>query len=392
MKKKIAGNVSFVGYIDWDLKNFHGVDYKIRNGSSQNAYLIEEEKTVLIDTVYKPNKCDFVKNLENSIDLKKIDYIVINHAECDHSGALCALIKKIPNVPIFCSMLTKNSLVGQYGDLDFNFNIVKNMDELDIGCGKKLKFIDMKMLHWPDSMATYLTGDEILFSNDAFGQHFAVEELFADKADPLLLEKEALKYFVNILNPFSPILLKKLDELENLNLPIKIIAPSHGAIWRKNPTQILEKYRKWADGYSSDQITIVYDTMWEGTKKLANHIANEISLKKPDTIVKVFNISKTDKNEITTEIFKSYMVFVGSPTVNNSIMSSVAGFLEYVKQLKFKNKKAAAFGCYGWSGESVKILQEKLKEAGFDVNENVIKSLWNPNKEFLDNIKVLNYI
>lgn len=378
MRKHVKGNVSWVGYIDWELETFHGDDYSIMNGSSQNAYLIEEEKTVLIDTVWTPHRFDFVENLKKEIDLNKIDYIIANHGECDHSGALTALMDEIPGKPIYCTANAVKSIEGQYGKRGWNFNVVKTGDSLDIGNGKKLVFVEMRMLHWPDSMAAYMTGDNILFANDAFGQHFAVEELFNDKANQCLLYKEALKYFVNILNPFAPILKKKLAEIAALNLQFDIIAPSHGAIWRENPLQIVEKYAQWADAYQENQVTVAYDTMWEGTTKLAHAIAAEISRQSPETVVKVFNVAKADKNEIMTEVFKSKAIAVGSPTVGNSILSSVAGWLEFLKQLKFKNKKAAAFGCYGWSGESVKILKELLAGAGFAVVDEEIRSLWNP--------------
>ena len=267
--------------------------------------------------------------------------------------------------------------------------MVKTGDSVDIGNGKQLVFVEMKMLHWPDSMATYMTGDNFLFSNDAFGQHYPVEELFNDRANPCLLNKEAMKYFANILNPFAAILTKKLDEIGKLNLPIEMIAPSHGAIWRDNPLQIVEKYAAWAAAYQEDQVTIAYDTMWEGTTKIAHRIAEEIHRQSPDTVVKVFNIAKADKNEIMTEVFKSRAIAVGSPTVSNSYLSSVAGWLEFLKQLKFKNKKAAAFGCYGWSGESVKLLQAKLAEAGFEVIEENVRSMWNPEKSDFEGIPAL---
>lgn len=381
MRKLVKNNVNWVGYLDWELETFHGDDYSIMNGSSQNSYIIEEEKTVLIDTVWTPHKNDFVENLKSEIDLKKIDFIVANHAECDHSGSLTALMKEIPNTPIYCTALCQKSIEGQYGKQDWDFHIVKTGDSIDIGNGKKLIFIEMKMLHWPDSMATYMTGDNILFSNDAFGQHFAVAELFADKANQCLLWHEALKYFVNILNPFAVLVSKKIDEIKGLNLPIDMIAPSHGAIWRENPMQIIEKYAEWANAYQENQITIAYDTMWEGTTKIAHKIAEEIQKQSPDTVVKVFNISKQDKNEIMTEVFKSKAIAVGSPTAVNDILASVTGWMAFLKSLKFKNKKAAAFGCYGWSGESVKILQEKLRESGFNVIDENIKSLWNPDEE-----------
>ena len=378
MRKHVKANVSWVGYIDWELEWFHGEDYSIKNGSSQNAYLIEEEKTALIDTVWLPHRFEFVENLEKEIDLHKIDLIVANHGECDHSGALVALMEKIPDTPIYCTANAVKSIEGQYGKRGWNFNVVKTGDSVDIGNGKRLVFVEMRMLHWPDSMATYLTGDNILFSNDAFGQHYAVEELFNDKADQCLLYKEAMKYFANILNPFSPILVKKLEEIGKLNLPIEMIAPSHGAIWREEPLQIVSKYEEWAAAYQEDQITVVYDTMWEGTAKLAHAIAAELHKQNPETVVKVFSLAKTDKNELMTEVFKSRAIAVGSPTVSNSYLSSMAGWLEFLKQLKFKNKKAAAFGCYGWSGESVKLLQEKLREAGFTVIEEHVRSQWNP--------------
>ena len=376
MRKAVKGNVSWIGYLDWELQHFHGDDYSIINGSSQNAYLIEEEKTVLVDTVWTPHRFAFVENLKKEIDLKKIDFIVANHGECDHSGSLTTILEEIPDVPIYCTENAVKSIEGQYGKRGWNFHVVKTGDSLEIGNGKKLIFLEMRMLHWPDSMATFLTGDNILFSMDAFGQHYAVEELFSDKANQCVLMKEAMKYYANILTPFAPILRKKLEEITALNLPIEMIAPSHGAIWRENPMQIVEKYAEWAQDYQEDQVTIAFDTMWEGTTKIAYSIAEEIHRQSPDTVVKVFNISKSDKNEVMTEVFKSKAIAVGSPTVANSILSPVAGWLEFLKQLKFKKKKAAAFGCYGWSGESVKVLQESLKAAGFQVIPENIRAEW----------------
>ena len=378
MKRTIKGNVSWIGYIDWELESFHGDDYSILNGSSQNAYLVEEEKTVLIDTVWAPHRFEFIENLKKEIDLNKIDYIVANHGEVDHSGALAELMKEIPDTPVYCTANAVKSLEGQYGKHGWDFHVVKTGDSLDIGNGKKLIFVEMRMLHWPDSMATYLTGDNVLFSNDAFGQHYAVEELFNDKADQCLLNKEAMKYYANILNPFSPLVSKKIDEIVGLNIPIDMIAPSHGAIWRDNPLQIVEKYATWSKAYQEDQFTIIYDTMWQGTEKIAHRIAKEVQNISPDTVVKVFNCSKSDKNEIMTEVFKSRAIAVGSPTVGNDILSNLAGLLHFLKSLKFRNKKAAVFGCYGWSGEGNKVLAEQLKDSGFDVVDENIKSLWNP--------------
>ena len=381
MKRKIKNDVRWVGYIDWVLKAFHGDDFSIMHGSSQNAYLIEEEKTVLIDTVWAPHRFEFVENLKKEIPLDKIDFVIANHGEIDHSGALTALLAEIPDVPLYCTANAVKSLEGQYGKRGWNFKVVKTGDSLDIGNGKKLIFIEMPMMHWPDSMATYMTGDNILFSNDAFGQHFAVEELFNDKADQCLLYKEAMKYYANILNPFSMMVGKKLPEIAAMNLPIDMIAPSHGVIWRENPLQIVNKYAEWCAAYKEDQVTVIYDTMWDGTAAIAHEIAREINRQSPDTVVKVLNIAKTDKNEIMTEVFKSKAIAVGSPTAENNILSTVAGWLTFLKALRFKNKKAAAFGCYGWSGEGVGILKNLLKDAGFTVIDEEVKSLWNPDDD-----------
>ena len=381
MKKHIINNVWWIGKIDWELKTFHGSDFSINHGSSQNAYLIKEEKKVLIDTVWKPNSFEFVDNLQREIDLEDLDFIVVNHGEVDHSGALPTLLERIPNIPLYCSANAVKSLIGQYHHPEWNFKVVKTGDSVDIGNGKKLIFIEMRMLHWPDSMATYMTGDHILFSNDAFGQHLAVEELFNDLTDPCLLWDEAIKYYANILNPFSALVKKKIEEIKGLGLPIDLIATSHGAIWRDKPLQIVEQYYKWSQNYQENQITIVYDSMWDGTKQLAHRIGLEISTLSPDTRVKIMNISTSDKNDIMTEVFKSKAIAVGSPTVGQSIMSSVGGWLDFLHELKFKNKQAAVFGCYGWSGESTKVLREKLITAGFDVVEPEIKCNWNPTED-----------
>jgi flavorubredoxin len=380
MKKKVKNNVSWVGKVDWELKKFHGEEYSTHKGSTYNSYLIEEEKTVLIDTVWAPFAEEFVENLAREIDLSKIDYIVANHGEVDHSGALPALMKHIPDKPIYCTANAVKSLKGQYHQ-DWNFRVVKTGDRLDIGNGKELVFVEMAMLHWPDSMATYLTKDNILFSNDAFGQHYATEMLFNDLVDQCDLFNESIKYYANILTPFSKILKKKLDEVMSLNLQIDMIATSHGVIWRENPMQIVEEYSRWANDYRENQITIIYDTMWNGTRTLAEKISEGIGLADPDVVVKVFNLAKSDENDLITEVFKSKTVVMGSPTMSNSILHSVAGFIHLMKEMRFKNKKAAAFGCYGWSGESVKVINELMKDAGFEVAGEGFKNQWNPDAD-----------
>ncbi len=282
MKKTVKNNVSWVGYIDWELQTFHGDEYSIMNGSSQNAYLIEEEKTILMDTIWAPHRYEFIENLKAELgDLHKIDGIIVNHGEIDHSGSLTELLREIPGTPLYCTANAVRSLEGQFGKNGWNFHVVKTGDALEIGNGKKLIFVEMPMLHWPDSMATFLTGDNILFSMDAFGQHYAVEELFNDKADQTLLWKEALKYFVNILNPFSAILTRKLGEIAKLNLTIEMIAPSHGAIWCENPMQIVRKYADWASAYYENQITIPMTPCGRERRKLRTGSPQKFTVRVP---------------------------------------------------------------------------------------------------------------
>jgi flavorubredoxin len=380
VKKKIKNNVSWVGKVDWELRKFHGNEYSTHKGSTYNSYLIQEEKTALIDTVWSPFGEEFAENLAQEVDLQKIDYIVANHGETDHSGALPALLKRIPDKPLYCTANAVKSLKGQYHQ-DWNFQVVKTGDKLDLGNGKELVFVEMPMLHWPDSMATYLSKDNILFSNDAFGQHLAAEKLFNDLVDQGELFYEAIKYYANILTPFSPLLQKKLAEVISLNLAIDLIATSHGVIWRADPMQIVEKYSQWANAYQENQITIIYDTIWNGTKILAERIAEGIGLADTEVVVKVYNLAKSDENDLITEVFKSKAVIMGSPTISNSILHSVAGFIHLMKELKFKNKKAAAFGCYGWSGESVKVLNDLMANAGFEVISEGYRNQWRPDAD-----------
>lgn len=380
MKVNIKNNIDWIGKIDWEIRQFHGNEYSTHRGSTYNSYLIKEEKTVLIDTVWLPYAKEFIDNLAKEIDLKRIDYIIANHAEIDHSGGLPELMRYIPDTPIYCTANGVKSLKGHYHQ-DWNFVPVKTGDSLPIGKNKELVFVEMKLLHWPDSMACYLTGDNVLFSNDAFGQHYASEALFNDLVDQNELFNECIKYYANILTPFSSLVDKKIKEVLSLELPIDIIATSHGVIWRDNPAQIVEKYLEWSNAYQENQITIIYDTMWDGTRRMAESIAKGIRDKDNAVNIKVHNSSKTDKNDIITDIFKSKAILMGSPTINRGILTSIAGLIEEIKGLGFKGKKAAAFGCYGWSGESIRILSELLEQSGFEIIHEGIKALWNPDEE-----------
>ncbi|MBR9648767.1 anaerobic nitric oxide reductase flavorubredoxin [Clostridium tyrobutyricum] len=382
MGKKITDKVTWVGKVDWGLKRFHGDEYSTHKGSSYNSYLIRDKKTVLIDTVWQPYDKEFVSRLKEEIDLKEIDYIIANHNEIDHSGALPELMREIPGTPIYCTKNGAKIIKGHYHE-DWNFVEVKTGDTLDIG-ENKLIFVEAPMLHWPDTMFTYLTGENILFSNDGFGQHFATELLYNDKVDQGELYEQAIKYYANILNPFSTFVKKKINEILSLNLPLSMICPSHGIIWRENPAQIVEQYLKWADSYQEDQITFIYDTMWNSTRKMAEAIAEGIHEVSPSTVIKLMNSAKYDKNDIITEVFRSKAILVGSPTINNGYLFSIGGIVEMIKGLKFKGKSAAAFGSYGWSGEVVKQLTKALEESGFKIVDNGHRSLWIPDEKELD--------
>lgn len=379
---ELRKDIHWVGKIDWELRRFHGEEYSTHRGSTYNSYLVKDEKTVLIDTVWDPFGEEFVKNLEKAIDIGKLDYIVANHAEVDHSGGLKELMNLIPDKPIYCTANGVKSLRGHFHK-DWNFIPVKTGDKLSLG-KRELIFIEAPLLHWPDSMFCYLTGDNILFSNDAFGHHYATNLLYNNLVDQAELFQECIKYYANILTPFSSLVEKKIHEFMSLNLPLDMICPSHGVIWKDNPSQIVQKYLDWSKNYKENQITIVYDTMWNGTRSMAEAIAQGIKSGDDDVVCKLFNISKSDKNDVVTEVFKSKAILVGSPTINKGILSAVAGFLEELRGLKFKEKKAAAFGTYGWSGESVKMINARLKEADFELMNEGIRSLWNPDEKSIE--------
>ncbi|MDD1725750.1 MAG: anaerobic nitric oxide reductase flavorubredoxin [Euryarchaeota archaeon] len=383
MAFRIKENISWVGKVDWELRTFHGQEYSTHRGSSYNSYLVRETKTALIDTVWGPFSGEFVENLKKEITLDEIDFVIANHAESDHSGALPELMRHVPDVPIYCTSKAIDSLTGHYHQ-DWDFQAVKTGDTLSLG-SKELVFIEAPMLHWPDSMMSYLTGDNVLFSNDAFGQHIATELMYNDLVDQAELFQEAIKYYANILTPFSKLVDKKIKDVLALNVPVDMICPSHGVIWRDDPLQIVKKYVEWANAYSENQITIAYDTMWNGTRRMAEAIAQGIKAADPEVIVKLFNVARSDKNDLITEIFKSRAVLVGSPTVNKGVLSAAAAILEEIVGLKFQKKKAAAFGCYGWSGEAIKVISQRLKEGGFHVLNDGIMEKWNPNVEAIDN-------
>lgn len=382
MRFEVADSVFWVGKIDWELRKFHGEEYSAQRGSTYNSYLIKDEKTALIDTVWAPFSEEFVNNLSNFINLDSIDFIIANHGEIDHSGALAKLMDYIPGRPLYCTANAVKSLKGQYHK-DWNFQVIKTGQRLSLG-KKELIFIEAPMLHWPDSMFCYLTKNNILFSNDAFGQHFACESMFNDLADQDELWDECIKYYANILTPFNSFVKRKIDELLGLKLIINMICPSHGVIWRDNPLQIVNKYNQWASDYFENQITIIYDTMWNATRRIAETVAEGINAEDTSIKLKVYNAARSDKTRIIADIFRSKGVLIGSSTINRGILNSIGGILEQIRGLAFKKKFAASFCSYGWSGEAITIINDLLLKSGFELMAQGPKILWYPDEEELE--------
>jgi anaerobic nitric oxide reductase flavorubredoxin len=378
--KKVKNEVYWVGATDWKVRRFHGNELSTHRGTTYNSYVIKDEKTVLIDTVWEPLTERFFENLTEIVDPSTIDYVVVNHAEPDHSGALPVIMEYVPNATVIVSKRGLESVKRHYYK-DWNFKVVSTGDKINIG-KNDLVFIEAPMLHWPDSMFTYLTGENILFSNDAFGQHYASSSIFNDEVDEAEVHQEALKYYANILTPFSKFVTKKIDELKELNVPVDMIAPAHGIIWRKDPMQIVEKYYEWAQGKSNKSAVVIYNSMWGATHKMAEFIGK--GLGEAGIEYKIFNTATADKNDILTEVFKAKGVILGSSTVNNGLLTSLMPVIEELMGLKFIDKVGAAFGSYGWSGESPKLLKEYLTKANIKVIQDELKVKYMPDDNELE--------
>ncbi len=365
---KILPNIYWVGAIDWNVRNFHGHTYATEKGTTYNAYLILDDKVTLVDAVYKPFVDEMIENIRQIIEPKKIDYIIANHVEDDHSGTLPEILKLSPKAKVFGTGKCKDGLYKHYF-CDMDFQVVKTGDKLKLG-KKTLTFIEAPMLHWPDSMFSYLIEDELLLPNDAFGQHYATSGRFDDEVDEAILMDEATKYYANILWPFSPLVLKKIEEVQKLNIPIKIIAPSHGIIWRKDPGKIVNAYLSWAKNETKQKIVVVYETMWDATEKMARKIIEGII--NSGVEVKLFDVNKTGYTEIIKEMLDSQGYIIGSSTHNNGMLPTLAGFLEFLKGLKPKNRIACAFGSYGWGGGAVNSIEKILKELQVEIAQPAI--------------------
>ena len=376
---ELAKNVYWVGAIDWLTRDFHG--YSTNRGTTYNAYLIIDEKVTLIDTVKKPYRNELMHHIRSIIDPAKIDYIVVNHVEMDHSGSLPEVVKEINPEKIICSKMGQKALLKHFHHEDWPYHVVSPGEELSLG-EKTLSFLETRMLHWPDSMFTYVKEDQILFSSDAFGEHLATSERFDDEVNLDVLMHEATKYYANILTLYSPLVKKLLAKVAEMNLPIKMIAPDHGVVWRTHIDKILEAYGRWCVHEGKGNALIIYDTMWDSTRLMAKGIAE--GLQEQDIPYKMINLQVNHRSDVMTDVLEASVIILGCPTLNNGMLPRMAGFLMYMRGLRPTNKIGVAFGSYGWSGEAVKLMNKAMTEMKFTICHPGLKVQYVPEKSNLD--------
>ena len=376
---QITESVYGVGVTDWNVRDFHG--YSTDLGTTYNAYLILDQKTVLVDTVRQGFSDQLIDNISRVIDPKKIDYVISNHTEMDHSGSLARVMHRIgEDKPIFCSKMGHKNLAQHFWQ-KWNYRPVANGEELSLG-SRTLMFLETRMIHWPDSMFTYLKEDKILFSSDGFGQHYAGPEKYDDEIGDKIMH-HAKKYFANILLLYSTHIQKLLDKVLSLGLEFKMICPDHGVIWRKDPGKIVDAYEQWVRQEPRQKALVIYDTMWHSTERMAEAIVAGII--REGIPAMPLHLRKWHRSEVMTEVFDARAVAVGSPTLNNQLFPSLADFLTYMKGLKPLNKIGAAFGSYGWSGEAVKLINNELEAMKFEIIDPGLKVQYVPDKEALAN-------
>ncbi len=380
---KLREGIYWVGGIDWDLRNFHG--YLTQRGSTYNAYLIIDEKITLIDNVKHYLFDEMIARISDVIDPATIDILIQNHVEMDHSGGLPKLMKLLPNVEIYTNAQGIKGLKMHYKE-DWKFHEIKSGDILNIG-KRNLTFLTTPMVHWPDNQFTYCPEEQILFSNDGFGQHIASSERFANELPSGIVMEEAKKYYANIVLPYSRQVQNVLNAASGLSF--QMICPSHGLIWTEdNIPQIIAGYKDWAYNVSdTHRALVIYDTMWKSTQMMAEAIHE--TFEKLGIRAKLLNLQHNHISDIMTDIIDAKFIAVGSPTLNSSILPTVAAFIYYLKGLSPKDRIGLAFGSYGWGGQSIPILQNLLgdpKECGFDMLE-PLKMQYIPSQEDLNNMK-----
>lgn len=373
---EIKNNIYWVGAIDWGVRDFHG--YSIPLGSTYNSYLLVDEKVVLFDTAKKGFAPDLTNHISQVIDPAKIDYIVVNHVEMDHTGSLPEMIELIKPEKIICSSQGKKALLAHFHREDWPYEVVATGQEISTG-SKTIKFIETKMLHWPDSMFSYIEEDGLLISQDGFGQHWATSERFDDEVDPTELMYQSSKYYANILLLYSPLVKKLLAQVREMDLKIDMIAPDHGLIWRSDPGKIIAAWDKWSRQETEDKAIVVFDTMWHSTERMASAIAEGIA--ESGVSVRVMDLAGTHRSDVMTELLEAKAVVLGSATLNNGMLPRMADMLCYMNGLRPVGKIGAAFGSYGWGGEAPRLLNAALEELKFEIAEEPLRVNYVPTAE-----------
>ncbi|WP_445476229.1 FprA family A-type flavoprotein [Methanococcoides methylutens] len=372
---EIAKGIYWVGVVDWNLRDFHG--YATPKGGTYNAYLIVDEKITLIDTVKAEFAPEMIDRIRRIVNPSRIDYIISNHVEMDHSSGLPAIMELATGAKVFCTKHGKTGLNEHYeagGCTNWDFEVVETGYELNIG-SRTLMFIETPMLHWPDSMQTYLKEDRILFSNDAFGQHLATSTRFEDEVEGGAIEDAAI-YYANILMPFGSKVVKYAEKISGMGLEFDMIAPSHGVIWREDPSRIVDAYLKWAKREVTPKVLVIYDTMWNSTEIMAKEILEGV--REGGVEAKLFHLRKNDWSMMVKELMFSPVIALGSPTMHGTMFFTVSGFLTYIKGLRPKDKSAVAFGSYGWGGGAVKGVEDMLDKSGFEILEPGLQAKYRP--------------
>jgi flavorubredoxin len=376
---EIKKDIYWVGALDWNVRDFHG--YSTPKGTSYNAYLVIDEKITLFDTVKKPFKNKLIERISEIIDPRRIDYLVVNHVEKDHSGSVPEIVELIGPEKVVCSPMGKKALIDHFNPGNWPFHVVETGQTLKLG-KKTVSFLETRMLHWPDSMMSYLPEDKLLLSSDGFGQHWAASQRFDDEVDSAELYGHAAKYYANILLLFSPLVQKLLAKVADMGLDIDMIAPDHGIIWRKDPGGIIQAYQRWSRQECGRKALVIYDTMWQATEMMASAVGD--GLKEEGLDFKLLNLKLNHRSDIMAEMLDTKALVLGSPTINNGVMPAMADLLSYMKGLRPTGKVGAAFGSYGWSGEAVKIISETMREMNINLVSDGVRVKYSPRKEDLD--------
>lgn len=381
MKNTLVEGINWVGYVDWTVRDFHS--YDTSRGATYNAYLIQDEKTALIDAVKEPYAENLLRHIAELTPLEKVDYIVCNHAEPDHAGAMAIVVEALPQATIICNKKCKAALDKHFDTEGWKFQVVADGETLSLG-KRTLQFIDTPMVHWPESMFTYVVEEKILFSMDAFGQHYATSFRF-DESYPLdITMYEARTYYANIVMPFGKNVLRTLERVADLD--IKMIAPSHGLIWRKDVAAIVNEYSNWANLRPKAKVLVLYDTMWESTEKMGRAILDGASSEGVDA--QLIHIRRSNLTHIASEVLEAGALAVGSSTLNGGMMPMMEAVLSYLRGLKPGGKAAFSFGSYGWGKGGPEAINSYFEEMKWEILQEPLRIQFRPTAEVLETCRV----